>query len=94
MIARQTERVLAAQSPYLHHVDSLGGLRPWADTVIALQRRGGGFGGCPLGSLASELADSDETPWMLLQHSFQTWQNHLVGRSADHADTWRPPLRR
>ena len=77
VIRRQTERVLSAQDPYLHQADSMEGLRRWCDAIIDLQKQHDGFGGCPLGSLASELADSDDETRLLLQHSFQTWQDHL-----------------
>ena len=59
VIAHQTEAVMAAQGARLDDVDSIAGLRRWRDVVVELQRRRGCVGGCPIGSLASELAESE-----------------------------------
>src|SRR6516164_11773009 len=56
VITRQTERVLNAQQPHLGALDSLKALRLWRDAIIRLNERAGS-NGCPLGSLASELAN-------------------------------------
>ena len=37
-----------------------------------------GAGGCPLGSLASELADRSESAREMLEHVFALWEFHLV----------------
>jgi len=84
VIERQTAAVLAAQQPQLGHVDSIAGLRRWRDLVVALQRRRGCVGGCPIGSLASELADADR-PRNLLAASFTRWETAFVeGLTAMH----------
>lgn len=77
VIARQTDRVLADQAPYLHQLDSLAGLRRWCDAIIALQREHRGVGGCPIGSLASELADTTEPARALLIDSFARWEGMI-----------------
>jgi Transcriptional regulator len=77
VIERQTERVLAAQEPHLQDLDSPAGLRRWRDAVVALQRERLCTGGCPLGSLAAELADA-ERPRALLAASFRRWESYLV----------------
>ena len=59
VIEHQTEAVMAAQGARLDDVDSIAGLRRWRDVVVELQRRRGCVGGCPIGSLASELAESE-----------------------------------
>lgn len=68
-----TERVLAAQEAVLHDVDSVAGLRRWAASVVELQRRVGCVGGCPIGSLAAELADRP-VPRTALAESFDRWE--------------------
>ena len=74
VIAHQTEAVMAAQGARLDDVDSIAGLRRWRDVVVELQRRRGCVGGCPIGSLASELAES-ERPRDLLAASFTRWES-------------------
>ena len=84
VIERQTAAVLAAQQPQLDAVDSIAGLRRWRDLVVAMQRRRGCVGGCPIGSLASELAESDR-PRDLLAASFARWEASFVdGFTAMH----------
>ena len=59
VIARQTERVLDAQRPHLEAMDSLSALNAWRDAIVRLNKAAQGKG-CPLGSLASELANDSE----------------------------------
>ena len=73
VITLQTERVLAAQPPHLDALDSLPALRRWRDALIALNRARRGIGGCPVGSLANELADQRDTARTLLVGSFEAW---------------------
>jgi len=78
VVARQTERVLAAQMPNLEHLDSWEGIAALFDRLVALQERRQCIGGCPIGSLASELADHDESARGDLVVSFERWQGYLV----------------
>lgn len=78
VITLQTERVLTAQQPHLLGLDSMAGLQRWRDAVIELNQARGGVGGCPVGSLASELSDRSESARELLTHSFRRWQSYLV----------------
>src|ERR1700761_291680 len=61
VIASQTDAILAYQAPSLARLDSLDALRAWRDVVVDAARQHNGAGGCPLGSLSSEL--SDDHPW-------------------------------
>ncbi len=72
--ARQTERVLAGHRRYLDRLDSFEMLAEWRDAVVATQRDVHCVGGCPLGSLASEVAEHDEQTRFLLAGSFAYWQ--------------------
>ncbi|MGI8416466.1 MAG: TetR/AcrR family transcriptional regulator [Nakamurella sp.] len=78
VIAAQTSRVLAAHEPYLREVDSLAGLRRWRDAIVEMNRASSGIGGCPIGSLASELVERSEHARVLLTASFGSWQSRLV----------------
>ena len=85
VIARQTERVLDAQMPGLEAVDSFDGLARWRDGIVALQRERDCLGGCPIGSLASELSDNDEVARIDLVGAFARWQSYLeAGLAAMH----------
>ncbi|QPC90956.1 TetR/AcrR family transcriptional regulator [Mesorhizobium sp. INR15] len=73
VIKLQTSRVLAGQRYYLESLDSLPALRRWRDAIVEMNKAGGGLGGCPLGSLANELADRSENSRSLLLGSFEAW---------------------
>lgn len=77
VIKLQTERVLKAQQPHLEALDSLFALRRWRDAVIDLNKARNSIGGCPVGSLANELADQSKTARTLLVGSFETWGTRI-----------------
>ncbi len=76
VIELQVEQVLKAQQPELDSADSVAGLRRWGDRVISLN--GQDARGCPLGRLASELADSDPAARAALTAGFARWQGRLA----------------
>ena len=76
VINLQTERVLHAQQPHLGALDSLKALRLWRDTLVRLNKRAGSRG-CPLGSLASELANDSEAARKRLAASFAMWSDSI-----------------
>ena len=78
VVEAQTSRVLGFQQSCLKGARSFADLKKWRDTVVELNRASGGVGGCPIGSLASELSDRSESARALLADSFRTWESHLV----------------
>jgi TetR/AcrR family transcriptional regulator, transcriptional repressor for nem operon len=74
VIARQTDQILEAQQPYLSAMDTWEAWRAWRDLIVDLQRRRHCRGGCPLGSLASELSDTDELARVALVSGFDRWE--------------------
>lgn len=78
VISLQSTRVLAAQEPYLQQLDSMAGFERWREALLEINRASGGIGGCPVGSLASELAEQSEHARNLLTRSFQTWESHFI----------------
>lgn len=74
---RQTERVLDGQRLLLDELDSFEALQVWRDAIVGAQRDRQCVGGCPLGSLASEVAEHDEKARELLAGSFAQWQAHM-----------------
>ncbi|HUG51644.1 MAG TPA: TetR/AcrR family transcriptional regulator [Terrimesophilobacter sp.] len=79
VIERQAELIFGGQDPYLAHIQGWESWEAWRDFVIETQRRAGCVGGCPLGSLASELADDDELTRHVLLKSFKRWERALRG---------------
>lgn len=77
VIAHQTEAVLAAQEPLLSRLDSLPALQAWRDLIVDLQRQRHCVGGCPIGSLASELADADADARHDLAAGFARWESAI-----------------
>jgi TetR/AcrR family transcriptional repressor of nem operon len=78
VIERQTSEVLAAQQPLLDHLDTWENLERWCNMEIAFQAARQCNGGCPIGSLASELADQDEAARIALVGGFDQWEHYLV----------------
>jgi len=76
VIAKQTERVLDAQRPHLEALDSLAALKAWRDAFVRLNKATQ-FGGCPLGSLANELANDSEPARKRLAGSFSMWGERI-----------------
>jgi len=76
VIARQTERVLDAQRPHLEALDSLAALKAWRDAFVRLNKAAQ-CRGCPLGSLASELANDSEPARKALADSFSMWRDRI-----------------
>lgn len=76
VIALQAERVLAAQQPHLGALDSLRALKAWGQAIVRLNRQVQ-MGGCPLGSLANELASTSESARKRLTGGFETWIDRI-----------------
>ena len=49
------------------------GLREWRDMVIAAARSAGGKGGCPLGSLSGQVAETEPEARALIAAGFDRW---------------------
>jgi TetR/AcrR family transcriptional regulator, transcriptional repressor for nem operon len=78
VVKAQSDRVLGFHASSLAGIDSLEDLRRWRNQVVKLNRATRGVGGCPIGSLASELADRSEEARELLAKSFQRWESYLA----------------
>jgi AcrR family transcriptional regulator len=78
VVRRQAERVMEAQLPPGERLTSIAALRRWRDRIVEGQRSGGFVGGCPVGSLANELADSGDDVRAVLQDCFVAWQDQIA----------------
>jgi TetR/AcrR family transcriptional repressor of nem operon len=74
VIEYQTENVVGAQEPMFAQLDSLDGLRTWRDFLVEHQIRLGCRGGCPIGSLGSELAELDSGARVEVAAGFRRWE--------------------
>src|SRR6201995_3298776 len=61
VIDYQTDAVLDTQGAHLDRLDTVPGLRAWRDFIVDHQRRLGCRGGCPIGALGAEGAETDDT---------------------------------
>jgi len=74
----QSEGVLAFQESCLSRIRSLKDLRAWRDRIVEISSSKHGAGGCPIGSLASELADRSEIARAALACSFARWGSQVA----------------
>src|ERR1700733_4999599 len=89
VIAHQTDGILAAQRPVLDELDSFDALERWRDLLIDLQEQRNCVGGCPIGSIAAELADNDAHARADLVTSFERWEAPIragLARMRDRGD--------
>jgi AcrR family transcriptional regulator len=92
VVQRQAECVLAFQESLLRKLNSIAGLRRWRDAVVESTRKNGCAGGCPIGSLVPELAESPQPRAALAQH-FARWEGYfLAGFKAMQARAGAKPL--
>jgi TetR/AcrR family transcriptional regulator, transcriptional repressor for nem operon len=73
----QTDRVLAVQHMGLYRLECLEDLRRWRDIMVDLMRRLGCVGGCPIGSLANDLAETDPLARAQVARSFVQWETMI-----------------
>jgi AcrR family transcriptional regulator len=74
VIAHQTDGILAAQQPVLDELDSFDALERWRDLLIDLQEQRNCAGGCPIGSIAAEIADDNPQARADLAAGFERWE--------------------
>jgi TetR/AcrR family transcriptional regulator, transcriptional repressor for nem operon len=70
----QTDQVLAVQHLGLDRLECLEDLRGWRDIMVDMVRGLGCVGGCPIGSLANELAETDPLARAQVARSFVQWE--------------------
>jgi AcrR family transcriptional regulator len=77
VVAQNADLVLGVQEAHLSSLDSWKAIRAWLDSLIKLQADGGARGGCPIGSLVGQLAETDEQARELLADGFARWEEPL-----------------
>jgi TetR/AcrR family transcriptional regulator, transcriptional repressor for nem operon len=69
--------VMDTQANELAEFDSLAGIKRYLDWQVALQVERQARGGCPIGSLAGQLAERDEGARLALADGFDRWEHAL-----------------
>jgi TetR/AcrR family transcriptional regulator, transcriptional repressor for nem operon len=86
VIDHQTEAVLGLQAPLFDRLDSIDGLRAWRDALVEYQRLMQCRGGCPIGSIGSEVAEKNPEARMAVASGFLRWEGAIrEGLAAMHA---------
>ncbi|GAB2724903.1 TetR/AcrR family transcriptional regulator [Kitasatospora kifunensis] len=86
VIDYQTQGVLERQAPLFCRLDTLEGLRRWRDALVELQKRLQCRGGCPIGSLGSEVAENNPEARLAVASGFVRWEAAIrAGLTAMHA---------
>jgi len=71
------DEILTFQGSLLEGMTGLEDVERWADAVVAHQRQGDAYCGCPLGTLASELAGDPQRPQPQIEAAFADWEQLL-----------------
>jgi hypothetical protein len=71
------DAVLDTQGERLDHLDSWAGIDRWFDLLVQHQIDRQPCGGCPLGSLAGQLAQSDPDARAAIAAGLERWEAHL-----------------
>jgi AcrR family transcriptional regulator len=77
VIDYQTEAVLEMQSPHFSRLDTMDWLRAWRDALVEFQRRLQCRGGCPIGSLGSEVAENNPQARLAVASGFLRWESAI-----------------
>jgi TetR/AcrR family transcriptional repressor of nem operon len=86
VIDYQTDVVLDAQGDHLDRLDTMAGLRAWRDLLVEHQRRLGCRGGCPIGALGAEVAETDAVSRAAAAQGLRRWEARIRdGLQAMHA---------
>jgi TetR/AcrR family transcriptional regulator, transcriptional repressor for nem operon len=72
-----TDAVIDFQGNLLHHLDTWAGIDRWFDALVQLQVDRQARGGCPIGSLAGQLAEQDAGARAAIAAGLGRWETHL-----------------
>lgn len=77
VIDATTETVLNNQGELLYHLDSWAGIDRWFEAMVQHQIGRQACGGCPLGSLAGQIAEQDPDARTAIAVGLDRWEAHL-----------------
>ncbi len=78
VIALRGQQVMERENQRLERLNSFRGLTRWRDALVQANSLQNGAYGCALGSMANELADSDEQAVASLAELFARWEGLLA----------------
>jgi TetR/AcrR family transcriptional repressor of nem operon len=79
VVEYESAAVLGFQARALASVSTWDDLSAWADGMVAMIERRRSRGGCPIGTLAAAVADTDEALRQALSEAFGTWREAISG---------------
>jgi TetR/AcrR family transcriptional repressor of nem operon len=79
VIEHQNDTIVGGQETMLASLDTLAGMRAWRDFLVEHQRRLECRGGCPIGSLGSELAEVDPRARAAVAGGLRRWEAGIRG---------------
>jgi TetR/AcrR family transcriptional regulator, transcriptional repressor for nem operon len=79
VVDHQCATVLGLQARALASVNDWEGLDRWAASMVSIVEEQGAQGGCPIGTLAAALSDSDEELRASLSDAFRAWSDAIRG---------------
>jgi TetR/AcrR family transcriptional repressor of nem operon len=79
VIEFQSAVVLGTQAEALNSVQNWHDLGDWAVMMVVTVEQQDARGGCPIGTLAASLADTEETFRLALNDAFDTWREVIRG---------------
>lgn len=77
VIAHHDETIVGTHEEVFAHLDSLDGLRRWCDGIVEYQRLGGCSGGCPLGALGAQIAETDPDARAAVARALARWERAI-----------------
>jgi AcrR family transcriptional regulator len=72
-----SDEVVGGQSELFAQLDTIDGLRSWTDALVTVQRSRHAKGGCPIGSLAGQLAERDDGARLALADGLDRWESAI-----------------
>jgi AcrR family transcriptional regulator len=72
-----SDDVLGGQAELFAQLDTIDGLRAWAAALVTLQQTRRARGGCPIGSLAGQLAEQDDGARLALADGLDRWESAI-----------------
>jgi TetR/AcrR family transcriptional regulator, transcriptional repressor for nem operon len=73
-----SDAIVGGQDELLHGMADWSGIERWMDALVAMQVQRQARGGCPLGSLAGQLAEGDPQARAALAEGLGRWQDSIL----------------